>query len=365
MGKSSTPVKGPTVKSFHFFHNMAFWEFTLPNGKRAKTCPAALGYAFAAGTTDGPGAFTFVQGDKGNPKNTKWDFLLKLIKKPTEDQKHCQLPKHIFFSAGEKENPYAWEPNIVDVMMFRLGQVVMILSPSEVTTMSGRRWKEAVRKQATSFVSDPVVVLASPANTYAHYVATPEEYDAQRYEGASTLYGRHQLDAYINLTVSNMKYLKPEAKDKPAQGELPPDNRLNSFNFIRRVYFDGTPPGQAFGEVIMQPKEVYKRGDVVRAGFRGANPRNNLRLEGTFAAVEKKGPHDSWTQVADDEDWYLVFTWERTSTIFGVSQVEFAWDTSGNAEPGTYRFKYYGDRKKFIGGAIVPFVGISDSFTII
>ena len=28
-----------------------------------KTCPAAMGFAFAAGTTDGPGAFDFQQGD--------------------------------------------------------------------------------------------------------------------------------------------------------------------------------------------------------------------------------------------------------------------------------------------------------------
>lgn len=28
-----------------------------------QTCPAAMGFAFAAGTTDGPGAFDFEQGD--------------------------------------------------------------------------------------------------------------------------------------------------------------------------------------------------------------------------------------------------------------------------------------------------------------
>lgn len=30
---------------------------------QVKTCPAAMGFAFAAGTTDGPGAFDFKQGD--------------------------------------------------------------------------------------------------------------------------------------------------------------------------------------------------------------------------------------------------------------------------------------------------------------
>ena len=34
------------------------------------------------------------------------------------------------------------------------------------------------------------VVVAGPANTYAHYVATLEEYGEQRYEGASTIFGQ-------------------------------------------------------------------------------------------------------------------------------------------------------------------------------
>nr|GFC35545.1 neutral/alkaline non-lysosomal ceramidase [Tanacetum cinerariifolium] len=33
-----------------------------------RTCPAAIGFAFAAGTTDGPGAFDFIQGDDQDTK---------------------------------------------------------------------------------------------------------------------------------------------------------------------------------------------------------------------------------------------------------------------------------------------------------
>ena len=38
--------------------------------------------------------------------------------------------------------------------------------------------------------NDAYVVLSGPANTYGHYVATPEEYSVQRYEGASTIFGQ-------------------------------------------------------------------------------------------------------------------------------------------------------------------------------
>ena len=43
------------------------------------------------------------------------------------------------------------------------------------------------------------VVIAGLTNTYSSYVTTWEEYQVQRYEGASTIYGPHTLDAYIQV----------------------------------------------------------------------------------------------------------------------------------------------------------------------
>ena len=44
---------------------------------------------------------------------------------------------------------------------------------------------------------EPRVVIAGVSNVCTHYVVTPEEYEAQRYEAASTLYGKHTLAAYM------------------------------------------------------------------------------------------------------------------------------------------------------------------------
>ena len=52
-----------------------------------KTCPAALGYSFAAGTTDGPGAFDFTQGAVTG--NIFWDTIAGLLKLPTYEQIDC------------------------------------------------------------------------------------------------------------------------------------------------------------------------------------------------------------------------------------------------------------------------------------
>ena len=192
------------------------------------------------------------------------------------------------------------------------------------------------------------------------------QYGIQRYEGASTLYGQWELPAYINLTVGNIKYLAPDASDAPPPGPNPPDYSNDSLDFITEVVLDGTPAGKSFGDCTKQPQASYARGAVVNATFVGANPRNNLRLEGTFAAVEKKegGDDGEWTQVRDDTDWFLVYTWKRTSTIAGFSEVTISWETEQDAEPGTYRLRYYGDSKALIGGKITAFEGVSNSFTL-
>ncbi|KAI1880744.1 hypothetical protein JX265_000984 [Neoarthrinium moseri] len=366
LGSSGTPVVGTSVKSFHFYNDMSYYQFPLDNGTIVQSCPAALGYSFAAGTTDGPGAFDFTQGDSGSPDaNPIWSIIKGLLKEPTPQQKACQAPKPVLLDVGELDTPYAWSPNIVDIQLLRVGQFVIIISPSEASTMAGRRWRDAVKEAASEFITDtePTVVLGGPANTYAHYVTTTEEYGIQRYEGASTLYGPFELNAYINLTVSNIQYIAPTATGSPPPGPSPPDNRENSLSFITPVVTDNAPLGQSFGQVTVQPNASYARGAVVNTTFVGANPRNNLRLEGTFAAVEKQNGL-SWTRVRDDTDWSLVYTWTRTNFLLGYSEVVISWETEADAAPGTYRVKYYGDSKALLGGRITAFEGTSNTFTL-
>jgi neutral ceramidase len=103
---------------------------------------------------------------------------------------------------------------------------------------------------------------------------------------------------------------------------------------------------------------------VVSATFVGANPRNNLRLEGTFAAVEKLGSDgETWTQVLSDNDWRLVYSWKRTNAVLGYSEVTITWETGDEDTTGTYRIKYYGDSKPLIG-SIKAFTGTTEAFKL-
>ncbi|KAH7056057.1 neutral ceramidase precursor [Macrophomina phaseolina] len=368
MDSTGTPISG-SIASFHSFADFSNFTFTLSNGSTARTCSAAMGNSFAAGTTDGPGAFDFTQNDSGTPDNPFWNVVGSLVHIPSADQVRCQQPKPILLDVGASTVPYQWAPNIVHIQSLRVGQLFIIVSPGEATTMSGRRWREAVAKEASSTdllssegSPEPIVVLGGPANTYSHYITTPEEYSVQRYEGASTLHGPHTLDAYINLTLTYLPYLGPSAEGAPPAGPTPPDNRERSLSFITGVVYDSAGIGKKFGDVVTNVKSSYSAGDIIKATFVGANPRNNLRLEGTFAAVEKKNG-DTWTQVLNDQDWQLVYEWVRISGILGTSQVTITWETSEDTAAGTYRFRYYGDSKA-VGGTITPFNGTSAAFTI-
>ncbi|GJC96449.1 neutral/alkaline non-lysosomal ceramidase [Colletotrichum higginsianum] len=379
---SSTPITGTSVKSFHFFHDMSFFKFTLPDGTTGQTCPAALGYSFAAGTSDGPGAFDFTQADSGDPDaNPLWAVVSGLLRTPTAEQVACQRPKPVLLDVGEMSTPYAWSPNIVDVQMLRVGQLVIIVAPGEATTMGGRRWKDAVKEAARTIIDgEPVVVLGGPANTYASYL-----YGEVRLANARSALHRHargirrpavrgRVDALRAQHAPRvhqphrLQHRPPRARldVDPARGPRAPDNRGNSLSFITGVVQDGTPIGRSFGQVLAQPAASYARGAVVNATFQAANPRNNLRLEGTYAAVERRLPDGtSWERVRDDADWFLVYTWRRTDWLLGHSEVVLSWETGGDgAGPGTYRFKYYGDAKPLIG-SVRAFEGTSASFTLV
>lgn len=367
------------VRSFHVYQDMNGYTFPSPfNSTILKTCPAALGYSFAAGTTDGPGAFDFTQNSTSPAEgNIVWQVARALIHQPTEAQRKCQGAKDILLDVGTLTEPYAWAADIVDVQILRVGQLFIIISTSEAATMAGRRWRDAVAKEATSRLSihNPQVVLGAPSNSYAHYVVTEEEYQVQRYEGGSTLFGPNTLAAYINLTLTYLPYLGTASDiallPTIQPGPSPHVNTNRSLSFITGVVYDGTPIGKSFGDVILQPSGSYKPGDIVNTTFVGANPRNNLHLESTYAAVEKQHD-DGWKMVRDDRDWNLEFLWTRTNTLLGYSEVTIRWqiedayygvDDTTLLQEGTYRMHYYGDSKN-VFGQISPFEGVSGTFVV-
>ncbi|KAL9054670.1 MAG: hypothetical protein Q9162_004036 [Coniocarpon cinnabarinum] len=364
-GSGSTAISG-NVRSFHQFRDFSNFTFTMANGSVVTTCSGALGYGFAAGTTDGPGAFDFRQNTTDGQGNPLWLAARAALHQPSREQIECQRPKEILLDAGATLIPYQWAPNIVDLQVMRVGQLLIIVSPGEATTMSGRRWKESLGAAATNMSltgsSEPLVVLGAPANSYTHYIATPEEYGVQRYEGASTLYGQWTINAYINSTTDLLPYLadSPPSVSLDA-GPSPPDNRGNSLDFNSPVVYDGAL-GSPFGDVLTDVNSTpYHVGDNVVAVFQGANPRNDFHLEGTYAAVQSA---DNGETVADDMSWELLMEWKQTDTVTGASHTTLTWTVPEGTAPGQYKLVYNGDSKTPITGSIKSFTGTSGTFTV-
>src|SRR5512135_720141 len=102
--------------------------------------------------------------------------------------------KPIVLANGLTE-PYPLSPEVLPLQIIRIGDLVLLGIPAEITTMAGRRLRETILK----LLSDSGVnylALAAYANAYAGYITTKEEYDTQNYEGASTHFGPYTLMAY-------------------------------------------------------------------------------------------------------------------------------------------------------------------------
>ncbi|KAI4340356.1 hypothetical protein MLD38_025201 [Melastoma candidum] len=354
----------------HAYLDFSKLEVTIPKkGGRTevvKTCPAAMGFAFAAGTTDGPGAFDFKQGD--DQGNLFWKLVGNLLKTPTREQVDCHHPKPILIDTGEMTVPYAWAPSIVPIQILRIGQLIVLSVPGELTTMAGRRLRDAVKAVLTNdgdsqFSADIHVVIAGLSNTYSQYVTTPEEYQVQRYEGASTLYGPHTLNAYIQeMTKLASALLQGQPVDP---GPQPPDLLDKQISLLSPVLLDATRLGVHFGDskIDVPRNATFKSGDMVSAVFWSACPRNDLMTEGTFSLVEMLEGKGTWVPAFDDDDFCLRFKWSRPSTFSAQSFATIEWRIPAYTIPGVYRIRHFGAAKD-ITGAIHHFTGSSSAFVV-
>ncbi|KAL0831611.1 hypothetical protein ABMA28_002389 [Loxostege sticticalis] len=319
-------------------------------------CLPAMGYSFAAGTTDGPGAFDFKQGTTNG--NALWNAVRDFLAEPTADDIKCQAPKPILLATGRMKFPYAWQPSVVSCTVARIGKLMLAAVPGEFTTMSGRRLRRVLAAAGAE-----KVVIAGLSNVYADYIATPEEYQAQRYEAASTIYGPHTLDIYLNKYKEMADALSTGKSMEP--GPEPPDFSSKLITLVTPVLWDAAPWGKEFGDCVKQPEKHYGYGDTVTATFVAGNPRNNIRHGRGYGTVERlvSEQDDAWVTVATDADWETKYIWRRNSVVLGTSHAELHWEIPEGTPPGTYRLHHYGNYKYILGG-IYPYHGFTDPFQV-
>ncbi|XP_045113665.1 neutral ceramidase-like [Portunus trituberculatus] len=353
-------VSGPVHYAQQFI-DMSNYRVNLKDGTEVFTCLPALGYSFAAGTIDGPGAFDFTQGTtEGNPF---WDIVSGLLHKPSEEQVACHAPKPILLDTGELNKPYPWHPRIMDTQMGLVGQLAILPVPGEFTTMCGRRFREKVASVlAAAGMEDVVPVLAGLSNEYSHYITTWEEYQMQRYEAASTIFGPHTCAAYIQQYVHLAQSILNGTEMPP--GRSPPDLSSSVLSLLPGVLFDRAPLFSDFGDVVAQPYPLAYTGETVTAKFVSGHPRNDVQLDKTFLTVERLvNSSDVWEIVATDANWETRFIWDRVSLLLGTSLATVKWDIPHDTPEGTYRITHSGHYKSFLFG-VYPYSGVTESFQV-
>ncbi|XP_070847179.1 neutral ceramidase [Chaetodon trifascialis] len=352
-------VTGP-IHSAHQWVNMTDVPVQINQTHTARTCKPALGYSFGAGTTDGGGDLNFTQGAvEGDPF---WDGIRDaLLGKPSNETQECHHPKPILINTGEMKWPVPWHPEIVDVQIITVGSVAVVAVPGEMTTMAGRRLRAAVRQE----LNDSEVVIAGLSNVYTHYITTYEEYQVQRYEGASTIYGPHTLAAYLQKYRELARAIAQDrVPELPAGPEPPFFEGLFSLLFPAPV--DKAPVNSRFGDVLQQVCPIYRPGDVVSVTFVAGNPRHSGDIRNTtFVQVELyNNKSGSWKVVHNDASWETRFHWLKGSKQQSNSTIE--WHIPLSAPSGSYRIRHFGHYKerKVLQTVIRPYEGTSDVFKV-
>jgi neutral ceramidase len=323
-----------------------------PDGQPHRTCPGALGQNFTAGAEDGPGPAIVKEGDlTPNPLLVVAGGVLN----PTpQEVRACQAPKTVFLGSGSQAPP--WTTQVMPVQLLRIGRLAIATAPGEFTVVAGQRVRAAVQAELGDLTGH--FVMAGYANAYAGYVATPEEYDVQHYEGAATHFGRYTGPAYTQELASLAAALRDGRPAATSARPLALPQRRVSFR--PGVVLDAPPIGKSFGDVTLQPRAAYQTGQRVEARFVTGHPNNDLRNEGTFVEIQQR-TGDAWTTVAGDADWQTEYRWTRG---FGAeSTAQITWTIPPATPAGTYRIVHHGDAKSLFG-TIRPFTGTTAPFTV-
>ena len=357
-------------------------EFTGAGPQR--TYPSALGYSFAAGSTeDGGGHPLFHEGMK-EPNPLIDGFIRTALPSlsPTEELRRSHKPKAILFATGLAKPPL--QEQVLPLGLVRLGQLALVVGPAEFTTMTGRRLRAAVGKELG--IDPRHVIIAGYANDYAGYVTTREEYESQQYEGGHTLFGPWTEAAYRQEYVRLARALKA---GQPVESKAAPVDMRTRVKAAASLEGPDElpPPNGKPGEVVTDAKERYAPGDLVTVTFWTGSPVNHYRRTDHFLAVEElTQARGTWEAVRADFDWDTTCRWKQPGTEpasqpkkdtrldslrIGPAprmarpepcQMTITWQTDAQTPLGTYRIIHYGRFKK--AGKVERFLATSRPFLV-
>ncbi|MCW2601155.1 MAG: hypothetical protein JWM02_2984 [Frankiales bacterium] len=209
-------------------------------------------------------------------------------------------------------------PTAVPLTVARVGERLIATIPGEMTVDMGRRVRGAVALMAQGHGIE-AVQLSGLANEYLSYFTSPQEYDAQHYEGGSTMYGREssvllmqQLQLLTQALFNDTAAAAPDSED-PTNG----------------VAATAAPFGTgATRATVRSQPTTTQRFQRATLSWQGGVKGLDMRVGQAFVSVERVG-HGT---AADDLG--LQILWRVDDN--GVYSAE--WEVPRDAPAGSYRF---------------------------
>ena len=212
-------------------------------------------------------------------------------------------------------------PQAVPLMALRIGDSLIVSVPGEATVGVGQRLRDAVTK-AVAGSGITHIVVSGLANEYISYFTTPEEFDAQHYEGGSSLYGRLE-SLMIQFGLTDLATDLAQGKPAPTPYAFDPRNGVAA---------SGAPfsTGATMGAAKTQPAAVVR---LARASFDWTGgPRGFDRpLDRAFVTVQHRAG-GRWRAVASDLGVAMDWSVDDSGTYTA------RWEVPASAATGVYRF---------------------------
>ena len=214
-------------------------------------------------------------------------------------------------------------PQSVPVMVARVGERLIATVPGEMTVDMGRRVRGAVSLMSQGH-GITGVQISGLANEYLSYFVSPQEYDAQHYEGGSTMYGREQSVALQETLMLLTKALVNGTPPPTAEGADP-----------RNGIVDTAAPfgtGAASANVSLQPTTTQR---LQRAafGWHGGVKGLDMPLGRAFVSIQRMGQGQaSARQITDDLGLQIIWRVDDQGSYLAE------WEVPRDAAVGSYRF---------------------------
>jgi len=239
--------------------------------------------------------------EDGRTRNYGRHFLFSGLVAEGETARHpergCQREKRAALGFVQSLFATAGYPGRLQIAVVRVGPAVLATVPMEATAETGESI-EAALADTLRASGDPAehVALIGLANGYASYVATPDEYAAQSFEGAATLYGPNSATALTAALKSLAAGLGRGAPDTSARGL--PALRVQPGFRGRRMPRLVAGPAPAVERALTL---AVCRGDTLVAEWVDLGPERMFPADSAVLLIQREVPGGAETVTWDDD----------------------------------------------------------------